>query len=83
MNKSLILVFILTVGLHQAKAEDIVVQFETHASTLYPYTSVFIAGSFNNWSPNDSSYILHAIGNDNYALELTLPDGKPVEYQSH
>ncbi len=81
MNKSLILVFILTVGLHQAKAEDIVVRFETHASTLYPYTSVFIAGSFNNWSPNDSSYILHAIGNDNYALELTLPDGKPVEYK--
>jgi len=81
MKRSFILIFILNVSLRQAQAGDIAVRFETHASTLYPYTSVFIAGSFNNWSPNDSAYILRAEGNDNYVLELRLPEGKPVEYK--
>jgi thiol-disulfide isomerase/thioredoxin len=81
VKKTIIFIFILGIAPLQARAGNVVVRFETHASTLSPYTSIFIAGSFNNWSPSDSGYILHSIDKDNYTIELTLPDGKPIEYK--
>ena len=65
----------------QVIAGNVVVRFETHASTLSPYTYVFIAGSFNNWSPGDSAYILHSMGKNMYELDIPLPEGKPIEYK--
>ena len=83
MKQLITLIFMMNFGLHPATAGNVVVRFEAHASTLYPYTRVFIAGSFNNWSPGDSAYILKAAGGGNFALELSLPEGRPVEYKVH
>jgi predicted alpha/beta superfamily hydrolase len=37
--------------------------------------SIYVAGSFNNWSPNNANYILQPTGNGQYAITVTPANG--------
>ncbi|MBB3186351.1 Spy/CpxP family protein refolding chaperone [Microbacter margulisiae] len=44
-------------------------------------SSVFLAGSFNNWNPGDSSYMMHRIDKTHYRLVIPCFKGKKYAYK--
>lgn len=59
------------------------VKFEVRIPSegLLKDSSIFIAGSFNCWNPNDSLYIMQKTGDNLYSLVVPVFDGKKYEYK--
>lgn len=44
-------------------------------------TTVFVAGSFNNWNPTDSNYLMKPAGHNRYTLTIPCFINKKYEYK--
>ncbi len=75
--------FFLAIGMNFSSAQTAAVKFEVKipSSGLQKDSSVFLAGSFNCWNPQDSMYLMNKIGDDIYSLTVPLFDDKKYEYK--
>jgi len=49
--------------------------------TLYPFTKIFLVGTFNGWNPADSSFVMTQLSKGNYSIQFNLPAGATIEYK--
>jgi len=75
--------FFLVTGIDILFGQTASVKFEVKIPSegLQDNSSVFLAGSFNCWNPDDSLYIMNKIGDDLYSLTIPVFDGKKYEYK--
>lgn len=79
-NTFTILTIIVSFQLFAQK--QIPIRFEIQVpGTLKPLSTVFLVGSFNNWNPSDSSFMMKKISENHFEFSFSFPEEIPVEYK--
>jgi len=83
LAKFFLLFFLIIPGSNLLVAQTASVKFEVKVppESVQNNSSVFLAGSFNCWNPNDSLYKMHKTENDIYSLTIPVFNGKKYEYK--
>ncbi len=78
LNSFFICFSILFLNVSSSFAISIVIQVQ---AKLNAGESIFLAGSCNNWNPNDTNYLFHKIDEGKYELTLSTPSIKELSFK--
>lgn len=78
-KRSLLLCFFL-LGVASALQAQLTLLVKSIPVNTPPGAKIYVAGTFNNWNPGDTTKILTPLGNGQYSITLTPPVGQ-VRYK--